>query len=105
MYNLCLTQEDSLKTLWQVRRITVAQHDGERRWDYAYQFLRRWTMERTAGAWPAPVHHQEETPRRRSRRPCSTSRQQQPQTIEQQRSRLRAYVATQPEWHIADEQI
>ena len=35
----------------------------------------------------------------------STSRQQQQQTIEQQRSRLRAYVATQPEWHIADEQI
>jgi hypothetical protein len=28
-----------MKTPWQVRRTTVAQHDGERRWDYAYQLL------------------------------------------------------------------
>jgi site-specific DNA recombinase len=35
----------------------------------------------------------------------STSRQQQQQTIEQQLSRLRDYVATQPEWRIADEHI
>ena len=59
-----------MKTRWQVRRITVAQHDGERRWDYAYQFLLRWTRERTAGSWPAPVHHQEETHGSRSLRPC-----------------------------------
>ena len=35
----------------------------------------------------------------------STSRQQQQQTIEQQLSRLRDYVATQPDWHVADEHI
>jgi site-specific DNA recombinase len=35
----------------------------------------------------------------------STSRQQQPQTIEQQLSRLRDSVAARPEWHVADEHI
>ena len=35
----------------------------------------------------------------------STPRQQQQQTIEQQLSRLHAYVATQPDWHVADEHI
>ena len=35
----------------------------------------------------------------------STSRQQQHQTIEQQLSRLHAYVALQPAWHVADEHI
>jgi hypothetical protein len=59
-----------MKTPWQVRRTTVAQHDGERRWDYAYQFLLRWTMEHTTGSWPAPVHHQEEAHGSRSLRPC-----------------------------------
>ena len=32
----------------------------------------------------------------------ATSRQQQHQTIEQQLSRLPAYVALQPDWHVAD---
>jgi len=35
----------------------------------------------------------------------STSRQQQQQTIEQQLSRLRDYVATHPDWHVAEEHI
>ena len=35
----------------------------------------------------------------------STSRQQQHQTIEPQLSRLHAYVALQPDWHVADEHI
>ena len=35
----------------------------------------------------------------------STSRQQQTQTIDQQIDRLRAYVTTQPDWHLAEEQI
>jgi site-specific DNA recombinase len=35
----------------------------------------------------------------------STSRQQQQQTIEQQLSRLHDYVATQPDWHLADEHV
>ena len=50
-----------MKTPWQVRRTTVAQHDGERRWDYAYQFLLQWAMEHKAGSCPAPSHHQEES--------------------------------------------
>ena len=35
----------------------------------------------------------------------STTRQQQAQTIEQQLARLREHVATQPEWHLAEEHI
>ena len=35
----------------------------------------------------------------------STTRQQQTQTIEQQLARLREYVVTQPEWHLAEEHI
>ena len=35
----------------------------------------------------------------------STSRQQQQQTIEHQLSRLRDYVATHPDWHVAEEHI
>jgi site-specific DNA recombinase len=35
----------------------------------------------------------------------STSRQQQQQTIDQQLSRLRDYVATHPDWHVAEEHI
>jgi uncharacterized protein (UPF0548 family) len=59
-----------MKTPWQVRRTTVAQHDGERRWDYAYQFLLRWAMEQTAGKSPAPSHPQEESHGSRSRHAC-----------------------------------
>jgi uncharacterized protein (UPF0548 family) len=50
-----------MKTPWHVRRSTVAQHDGERRWDEAYQFLLQWTMEYEAGTRPAPSHPQEDT--------------------------------------------
>jgi site-specific DNA recombinase len=35
----------------------------------------------------------------------STSRQQQQQTIEHQLSRLHDFVATQPDWHLADEHV
>jgi site-specific DNA recombinase len=35
----------------------------------------------------------------------STSRQQQHQTINQQLSRLHAYVAAQPDWHVRDEHV
>ena len=59
-----------MKTPWQVHRTTVARHDGERRWDYAYQFLLQWAMEYTAGNSPAPSHHQEEPHGNRSVRPC-----------------------------------
>ena len=59
-----------METLWQVRRTTVAQHDGERRRDYVYQFLLQWAMEHKAGSWPAPSHHQEETHGSHSLRSC-----------------------------------
>src|ERR671914_780671 len=35
----------------------------------------------------------------------STTRQQHTQTIEQQLARLRAHVATQPDWHLAEDHI
>jgi DNA invertase Pin-like site-specific DNA recombinase len=35
----------------------------------------------------------------------STPRQQQTQTMEHQLARLRAPVATQPDWHLAEEHI
>jgi site-specific DNA recombinase len=38
-------------------------------------------------------------------RRVSTSRQQQPQTMEQHLSRLHASVALQPDWHVADEHL
>ncbi len=59
-----------METPWQVRRTTVAQHNGERRWDYAYQFLLQWAMEHEAGQGPAPSHDQEDTHGSRSLRPC-----------------------------------
>ena len=59
-----------MKTPWQVRRTTVAQPDGARRWDYAYQFLLQWAMEPAAGFWPTPSHSQEEPHGSRSLCPC-----------------------------------
>ena len=59
-----------MKISWQVRRATVVQHDGERRWDYAYQFLLQWAMEQTAGKSLAPSHPQEESHGSRSVHPC-----------------------------------
>jgi hypothetical protein len=50
-----------MKMPWQVCRATVVQHDGERRWDYAYQFLLQWAMEHAASSRSAPSHHQEES--------------------------------------------
>jgi hypothetical protein len=49
-----------MKTPWEVHRTTVAQHDGERRWDYAYQFLLQWAMEDDADNCSAPLQHQED---------------------------------------------
>lgn len=59
-----------METPWQVRRTTVAQRDGERRWDYAYQFLLQWAMEHEADQGPAPSHAQEDSHGNRSLRPC-----------------------------------
>ena len=59
-----------MKTPWQVRRTTVAQHDGERRWDSADPFLLQWAMEHTAGPGPGPGPHQEEPHGSRCLCPC-----------------------------------
>jgi hypothetical protein len=49
-----------MKTAWQVRRTTKAGSDGERRWDYAYQFLLQWATVNDAGKLPAPVPNEKE---------------------------------------------
>jgi hypothetical protein len=49
-----------MKTPWAVRHTPVAQHDGERRWDYAYQFLLQWAMADDADNGSAPLPHQED---------------------------------------------
>jgi hypothetical protein len=49
-----------MKTVWQVRRTTRAGADGERRGDYAYQFLLQWVMADDAGGRPALVHYKKE---------------------------------------------
>ena len=59
-----------MHTDWHVHRTVSAQNDGERRWDYAYQFLLQWAMEQTAGKSPAPSHHQEDSHGSRSLHPC-----------------------------------
>jgi hypothetical protein len=38
---------------WQIHRDTVAQPDGQRRWDRAYQLLLRWADEVLAAQPPA----------------------------------------------------
>ena len=43
-----------MNTPWAVRRTFVARPDGQRRWDYAYQFLLRWAMEQDTGPEPVP---------------------------------------------------
>jgi hypothetical protein len=59
-----------METPWRVSRTPVPQHDGERRWDYAYQFLLQWAMEHEAGKRPAPSPDQEDNHGNRSLRPC-----------------------------------
>ncbi len=58
-----------MKSSWQVSRNFIARSDGQRRWDYAYQFLLRWAMESKAGNCPAPSHSQED---RHGSRPVRT---------------------------------
>jgi hypothetical protein len=43
-----------------VRRSVSPRHDGQRRWDLAYQLLLRWTMEREDGTEPVSSSQQEE---------------------------------------------
>lgn len=48
-----------MKRQWEVSRTLVAQDDGQRRWDYVYQFLLSWMMAGTTGPEPATSHKQE----------------------------------------------
>jgi len=45
---------------WQLTRSGIARSDGERRWDYAYQFLLHWAMECDTGNSPVPSAHPQE---------------------------------------------
>jgi hypothetical protein len=49
-----------MKLQWEVSRTLLAQNDGQRRWDYVYQFLLSWMMEGTTGSAPASSHQEEE---------------------------------------------
>ncbi len=94
------------KPSWQVRRTGITQRDGRRRWDEAYQLLLHWAVETEEVACLSlyPLWR---------RKPMevalyvrvSTNRQQQQQTIEQQLARLRAHIAVQSDWHLADDHI
>jgi hypothetical protein len=44
-----------MKSKWKVSRSTIARPDGQRRWDYAYQFLVRWAMEQEVASKPNPL--------------------------------------------------
>jgi hypothetical protein len=47
---------------WQVRRTGIAQRDGSRRWDEAYQLLLHWVVETEGGGLSTLTHPLEEEP-------------------------------------------
>lgn len=49
-----------MKTNWQLDRSFVEQADGQRRWDYVFQYLLQWAMEQSADELSAPSHSTEE---------------------------------------------
>ena len=48
-----------MKPVWKVRRTVAACDDGQRRWDYAYQFLLQWAMDSSADTYSAPTPQEE----------------------------------------------
>ena len=58
---------------WQLSRDFVETSDGQRRWDYVYQYLLQWAMEQTADSPSAPSHPQEEQHGNRHLRSCLDS--------------------------------
>ena len=60
-----------MKSKWRVSRSTIVRPDGQRRWDYAYQFLVRWAMEQEPGSKANPLPNQEEQ-KNGSRPVCSS---------------------------------
>lgn len=59
-----------MKPEWHISRTFIEGTDGQRRWDYAFQFLLRWAMEQTADVAPAPSHRQENQNEDRPLRSC-----------------------------------
>ena len=47
-----------MKQEWTVRRQTIAQVDGQRRWDFAYQCLLRCTQTKMQGMLPIQTHQE-----------------------------------------------
>ena len=91
-----------MKSEWRVSRSTIARPDGQRRWDYAYQFLVRWAMEQVQTHYPNRRNIKMEVALYLR---VSTNGQQKSQTIEQQLERLQTAVAEQAGWHLAPEHI
>jgi hypothetical protein len=48
-----------MKPAWKVRRTVAARDDGQRRWDYAYQFLLQWATDSSADTASAPTQQEE----------------------------------------------
>jgi len=49
-----------MKANWQLNRSFAESDDGQRRWDYVYQYLLQWAMEQNADPGSAPSQPQEE---------------------------------------------
>jgi hypothetical protein len=54
-----------MSTPWHVKRTVIARHDGQRRWDYAYQFLLRWALGDGADSLATHSDQEEDTDERR----------------------------------------
>jgi hypothetical protein len=54
-----------MSTPWYVKRTIIARHDGQRRWDYVYQFLLQWALAREADSLSLGGSEQEDTADRR----------------------------------------
>jgi hypothetical protein len=50
-----------MKKEWQVRRSVAECPDGQKRWDYTYQFLLRWMMEQQTAEKQSPESPRQET--------------------------------------------
>ena len=48
-----------MKPAWKVRRTVAARDDGQRRWDYAYQFLVQWATDASAEMCSAATQQEE----------------------------------------------
>lgn len=58
-----------MRTQWQVKRTLIPRHDGQRRWDYASQFLLQWAVGPEAA--PCSVHPDQQEDSNERRRICA----------------------------------